>query len=529
MRHRGEWHGEQKGGRVRQNDEKSLGPLRALQQGETVMRVENPGTAQSKRGASAFLDGWGYIPDTPIVAAAIAVLLKAGPRARVLNGGWAPDDGGLMACRHVVDGVGEVMVFLGSDGEPADDPDVDAGWADVETVSPLTLDVLVAILARIAGQDCLDASQRIRRSRIPVTARAILREKGLTQWGARGAVLRRRIDREIKRLAGMRFSLRPSCERSADFGRAAAGDGGSGDIRLFQIIGSRTIQSTRKRRACNAETAWSIRRGQWPAPADRLAAMPQAILQFDHRDNRGSAVLAKKIGLAMCMPWRRSGPQDPLRLPVRELLRALGELPARDARGNPWGSRMRARLGQALLRLREIGLLTHVDLPAGAEPGAGIRRRGRIANWLDSVVILTGVPSGAAARGTAVGPVRKIRRPGRAASGLLELNRGSVIRAMRTRRRLSQHRFARELGISAAYLSQIENEHRMASQAVLARIAGWVQRNDHEADGRAGAIVTLDCTAGRRPWGAAGGQATRRAGAPLAPPDGNPARKDDRT
>ena len=101
---------------------------------------------------------------------------------------------------------------------------------------------------------------------------------------------------------------------------------------------------------------------------------------------------------------------------------------------------------------------------------------------------------------------------------------------MRLERGISQSGLARELGVSAAYLSQVENERRMVSRAMLARIAGWVRGNGEVERGgdRVPGVVAAIGTGDDRPQtGAEQRQTGRRIQA--VPAAGTSIGKDNRT
>ena len=263
----------------------------------------------------------------------------------------------------------------------------------------------------------------------------------------------------------------------------------------------------------------------------RYATVPQQVLEFDHRRNRGSAVLAKKTALGTMLPCDGLRPPRAPERRIGDLLADIGELPRRELRRSGWGSRLRRRFGDALLMLQDTGVLDGVEWPAGFEPGQVDDTRGWVDAWLASKIVLrrAGVPHDCGASATR--SVRGTRGAASAAAGPAQLRRGSVIRSMRIARGISQRRLAGELGISASYLSQIENERRMASQAVLERIACWARTNNEtDRDGRRApnGVVMIE-TAGKRQLSFAGKQ-QQMAGSPFvqARLTATPIGKDDR-
>lgn len=477
------------------------------------MQAVDPNRRGSFRLANAFPDGWGKIPNNPLVAAAFAALFKGGHNARDLTGGWMPDAQGRLTYRHLGKRGGQIVIYP----DPAaviarqNGSGIESQWAFVEDFSPLTVDVLLAILAQICEPGQGNKSKFPLLAPVPITAGAIMRYKGLRRWGSEGAELRQRIDEEILRLQGLRFDVHqfpawdPGLNRWNAKGVSVVGD------RLFDIVDSRTYQTGGKTRA-RSEIVWLTRVGHWSqwwmnAQAKVwLGAVPQRILEFDHRRNRGSSLLAKKIGLNTMVLWGAVRSRGSMDRRIAHLLEDIGELPVLDARDSHWAGRVRDRFDEALLQLHEDGLFGKVEWPAGHEPGETDRVKGWVDAWLASKIVLT--RPGIFGENALALRRKKRRRAARNGQGgePMELRRGSVIRSMRQDRNISQTRMADELGISAAYLSQIENEKRTISKAMLNRVAEWARANEVSNPARrsaAGAVYSLD--AARQKWPAIAG------------------------
>jgi len=447
------------------------------------MQGADPAKRGSFRLANAFPGGWGKIPNNPLVAAAIAALFKGGDGARGLMGGWSADAEGRLTYRHLGKRGGQIVIYP----DPAaviarhNGSDLNKQWAFVEGFSALTVDVLLAILAQICEPGVGNKPKFPLLAPVPITAAAILRYKGLRRWGSEGAELRRRVDEEILRLQGLRFDVHqfpawdPGLNRWNAKGVSVIGD------RLFDIVDSQTIQAGGEIRS-RSEIVWLTRIGHWSqwwmnAQAKVwLGAIPQRILEFDHRRNRGSAVMAKKISLNTMVLWGAVRSRGSMDRRVDHLLEDIGELPVLEGRDSHWGGRVRDRFDEAVLQLQEDGIFGHVEWPAGHEPGGADRVKGWVEAWLSSKILLT--RPGAFGENALVLHRKKRRRMAKTAKQPVELRRGSVIRDMRVKRNISQTRLADELGISAAYLSQVENEKRAVSKHLLVRINDWARANE---------------------------------------------------
>jgi DNA-binding transcriptional regulator YiaG len=460
------------------------------------MQGANPARRGTFKLANAFPDGWGKIPNNPLIAAAIASLFKGGASARCLMGGWVPDAEGRLTYRHLGKRGGQIVIYPDPAAVVASQngSDIDKQWSFVEGFSPLTVDVLLAVLAQVCEPGLGNKSKFPLLAPVPITASAILRYKGLRRWGSEGRQLRQRVDEEILRLQGLRFDVHqfpawdPGLNRWNAKGVSVIGD------RLFDIVDSRTYQTGGETRS-RSEIVWLTRIGHWSQwwlnsqAKVWLSAVPRRILEFDHRRNRGSALLAKKISLNTMVLWGAVRSRGSMDRRIDHLLEDIGELPVLEARDSHWGGRVRDRFDEAILQLQEDGIFGQVEWPEGHEPGGADRVKGWVEAWLSSKIMLT--RPGVFGDNAVALRRKKKRRAVRQSKEPVELRRGSVIRSMRMERNISQTRFAGELGISAAYLSQVENEKRAVSKMLLGRIAEWARANDYSSKPAVGAAATV--------------------------------------
>lgn len=471
-------------------------PPEALPHMGSNMQGAIPARRSTFKLANAFPNGWGTIPNNPLIAAAIASLFKGGANARDLMGCWSPDAEGRLTYRHLGKRGGQIVIYP----DPAaviarqHGSGIDKQWAFVEGFSPLTVDVLLAILAQVCEPGLGNKSKFPLLAPVPITASAILRYKGLRRWGSEGRQLRQRVDEEILRLQGLRFDVHQFPAWDPDLNRwNAKGVSVLGD-RLFDIVDSQTYQCGGETRS-RSEIVWLTRIGHWSQwwmnsqAKVWMGAIPQRILEFDHRRNRGSAQLAKKISLNTMVLWGAVRSRGSMERRIDRLLEDIGELPVLEARDSHWGGRVRDRFDEAVLQLQEDGVFGHVEWPEGHEPGCADRVKGWVESWLASKIVLT--RPGVFGDNAIALHRKKKRRLARKSKEPVELRRGSVIRSMRMDRNISQSRFAGELGISAAYLSQIENEKRAVSKGIHNRIAEWARANEHTDKPMVGAIGTI--------------------------------------
>ncbi len=128
--------------------------------------------------------------------------------------------------------------------------------------------------------------------------------------------------------------------------------------------------------------AWFVRAGQWAywwmnaqgrVWVTRLA---RTLLELDHRTNRGSAVMAKKIGQHTTLLRGALRHCTVLERRIEHLLADVGELPTAAARGSHWAGRVRERFDKAMLALVKADVFASVDWPEGFGPGDSNRNKG---------------------------------------------------------------------------------------------------------------------------------------------------------
>jgi DNA-binding transcriptional regulator YiaG len=204
-----------------------------------------------------------------------------------------------------------------------------------------------------------------------------------------------------------------------------------------------------------------------------LGSMPHFLLKLDHRKNRALAVLAKKVGINTILLWGAIRERRTLVRRIDRLLEDVGELPQPEARHCHWAGRTRDRFEDAMLLLQEAGIFGRVAWPEGSGPGDTDRNKGWLARWLATkITIYQNATQIADVAGEIVHRKSAKRRRKRSPDGATL--RGNLIRSLRTSRSLTQGQLAKELGVSPAYLSHIENEKRLLSQAVLQRLLLWI-------------------------------------------------------
>jgi hypothetical protein len=268
------------------------------------------------------------LPDHPYVRALTTALMCAGAAAD--HAGWRPGE-----CCVQIDariGLEPVRVRLHA-------PDADAASREIRAVSPLALDVLVIVLDRFrtVGAEVL-----------MVRCDDILEAKGWRRWGEERRLLEQQVGREIMRLGRLSVGL----SEEPLFQVTPLDDGRRFVIALDPEMKALWARAT----AC---------------------VVSRRILQFDHRNNRGADVLAKKIGLYFSLAGAGS---RPVARSVGASLKAVGALAELSQPGR--GGRLADRFEEAVLRLQERGVFEFAYARAWERSLGEARMKGWLKGWL---------------------------------------------------------------------------------------------------------------------------------------------------
>jgi hypothetical protein len=422
----------------------------------------------SRTAHDVFLDGAGTVAVNPLTSAAIRALMNAGHAAKGHLGGWHADENGQPLYRHFGKRAGEIRIRI----DAADEPDIGAdGWEILEGVSPFTLDVTLALLAQLCDPRTRDRTKWPMSYPAAVSASRILRYKGITRWGNDRDELFQRIDEEIRRLHTLRFDLIgfPAWDSSVSRWNQAG----------VSVNGVRLIEAVESDSASARDRVWLVRLGPWTEWWLNSQAkvwtgpLPKALIEFDHRKNRGTEVLAKKIGIDAQMLWCAIRSRAHIERRVESLLEDIGELPPPESRNAHWAGRLRDRFDEALLSLKERGLVDNVVWSDRFAPGSCDRNKGWVEPWLASKITLVRPAD-------LFGPVdekrvrKTVNRRRRAAQATAP--GAGDLRHARLRLGLSQISVAQALGVSASYLSQMETGKMPLSDRVMGDASAYFSR-----------------------------------------------------
>lgn len=440
---------------------------------------------------NAFVGGVAQIPNNPLIAAAFTAIFKGGPRARALINGWEIDQDGIIKYRHIGRRGGEIAIYfdVGKDTAANRGALVAKQIALIEAFNPLTADTLLSVLAQICERGSGNRSFYPLTTPVLISTNAVLKYKGVKRWGWERSDLRRRIKQELELLGRLRFdvlqfpSWDPAIKSWNHKGVSVVGD------KIIDLMDGDEIAVVLNNREKLLDATWTVRIGHWGrwwlnAQAKVwLGEVPQNLMEFDHRANRGASNLAKKIGISTTVLLEALKSRGYVERRVDHLLEAIGELPIMEARDSHWAGRTRDRFDEALMRLQEAGVFGKVTWLSAVGPGDLDRNKGWVEQWLGSKIRI--YRKDAALRPDEEDPPksnrqygrRKVRRPN-GASAESPFGTGTSIRKQRIASSMTQSQLAKKLNISNAYLSKIENQKVPVTKAIMQRIASYLGAPD---------------------------------------------------
>jgi hypothetical protein len=220
------------------------------------------------------------------------------------------------------------------------------------------LDCAVGVLACLASAPFRAATAAPRCEHLWLGAPALLVVKGYKRFGAERVAFADTIDIELERLMRLRFEI-VSYPAFDPVARKWNGAGVSrSDLTLFEVAPHVAPGDLN-----DCHRGKPLRFGAWAqhwlnaGGAMWVSPLPEAVMQLDHRNNRGADALAKKIAVLLALNWGATRKRRELNLDVRTLLRRVGELRRPGAAAAAHAGRIADRLEEALLRLSETNIL----------------------------------------------------------------------------------------------------------------------------------------------------------------------------
>jgi len=129
--------------------------------------------------------------------------------------------------------------------------------AYIESLSPLTTDVALAVLA------ALGESEDPFNKAVKITVDDIIKLKGIKAWGLQKEELIKRIDQEMKNLQRLRFEIHSMPSPDPNTGKWVPEGHSWENDRLFDIVRVEKYKQSPTGEKKTIAVAWSVRAGQW--------------------------------------------------------------------------------------------------------------------------------------------------------------------------------------------------------------------------------------------------------------------------
>ena len=446
---------------------------------------------------NAFPKGIAVIPNNPVVATGLRAIFKGGPNARKLLGGWSQIGEQVLYRQLHRSGRGEIRYYPQiSPSHTSQTVPVDTLWEFVESLNPFTADVALAILAQLCEPSAGIKPKFPLRQSVLINANAILRYKGIQKYGQDRRIMEKRIHEEVERLRNLHFDMERYPMPWNKKGTKYIGD------RLFDIVRVDTYQLKLFGKEEIIEMAWSVRAGQWAehffnTEQERVwtSRMAKALIEMDHRKQRKTAQLAKKIGyLLLTVPGGTAHRNRPVTRRIDRIFEEIGELPAPEFRTKDWAGRLRDNLMKAWDILLNAGVIKELEFRDGFGFEDTDRTKGWVENWLASKVTLTtpeAVPEPTTQEledfrrqhlKNKKGRKRRISKKVRKNPQPIQLRVCSAqyrkkIRDACEEHYISQRTLAKSLGIAASTLSNILRGHDLPSLRLAEKINHWLEES----------------------------------------------------
>lgn len=422
--------------------------------------------------ADAFENDEGTIPSNPLLTGALEAVWSGGGDARTLMRGWRENAARRPVFIYDEMKHGRITAYLnGTNRANASMLDTEGAWSCIEQMSPFTGDVILAVLAQICDPSTQDRSKGPVREPVRITARAILDYKGMNQRGKEAKNLEIRIAKQMELLRHLYFDIQKLPGRNPKTGEwDSHGVTLEGD-RLFDIVRVDEYQEDLFGEKTNIGMSWFVRPGLWAnhwlntEGTMWIGKLARRLLTYRHTNH----AFTKKIGqrLTLLHNIRHKTKFQPLYLRISTILSSVGELPEASNRTKNWPRRTRDNFEQALMRLQEDGIISSVEWEGGYGPGEGRRTKGWVEKWLESKVTIQMTMKALT--------LEDDTTPALLPSVDDDMFSHKEMKNRRHEKQWTQKSLADHLGISNAYVSQIENGKRIPGPDLAARIISWMK------------------------------------------------------
>jgi hypothetical protein len=202
----------------------------------------------------------------------------------------------------------------------------------------------MAVLGQISFTYCQNRTNTPLAQTSTVTARQILKYKGTRSYGIKRWVLMEKIQNEMERLGKIKIDVQGANTRNGP-------ESYKGSLVLLEQV-KRDFNPFTKQYVV---TSWHVRPGTWAAydmsqgRYEFIGKLDKRVFQFDHREQRGAHVYAKKLMYALFMvPGGMFYLKNGARKTLGDYLKLIGEYRENDDPNRNNRHRSLKRLGEAI-------------------------------------------------------------------------------------------------------------------------------------------------------------------------------------
>jgi hypothetical protein len=214
----------------------------------------------------------------------------------------------------------------------------------VQRFNILTLDVFMAVLGQVSCTYCANRTSTPLSQVSTVTARHILRYKGVPSYGAKRWALIEKISREMMLLGQLKVEVQGAATRN-----------GTENYRGSLVITEPVKREFNPFTKQYVVTSWRVRPGTWAVydmsqdGRQYIGKLDHQVLLYDHREQRGAQTFAKKLMYALfVVPGGTYYLNNGAKKSLADYLKLIGEYHETDDASRNTRRRNLKRLGEAL-------------------------------------------------------------------------------------------------------------------------------------------------------------------------------------
>lgn len=290
-----------------------------------------------------FRDDIAPVPNNSVISVAARAIMSGGKDFPRKADGWQIR-GDRLEYKDTFEKAGTIIITI-DNPEPVE---------VVQRFNILTLDVFMAVLGQVSCTYCANRTSTPLSQVSTVTARHILRYKGVPSYGAKRWALIEKINREMMLLGQLKVEVQgaATCNGKENY---------KGSLVITESV-KRDFNPVTKQYVV---TSWRVRPGKW-AVYDMsqdgyqfIGKLDHRVFQYDHREQRGAQTFAKKLMYALfAVPGGMYYLKNGAKKSFADYLKLIGEYHETDDVNRNTRRRNLKRLGEALDFLVDRKMIT---------------------------------------------------------------------------------------------------------------------------------------------------------------------------